>query len=387
MTTRTSGRIGDVLLRSGMVSDSELEAAAEMGRSEGIRIGEALVRMGVIDAAQLAWALGVQHDLTTVDLDPEMIDWGLVRRYPIPTLRKLMVLPLSDAGGPIRAVVADPTTGLDQEIAELFGGREVVLQLAAADDIVAMLREAERDSTGADTSWRAAAERWLVDHLAVMDGGSGATLTMLQQTDAELFELRYPWDETEHPPVARPLVEALLQILPNHFTSEFPVPGGFAGFAGPFRVTAAHGTRGRLIVFERIAAVPAQIGAVALVEVPDSGSGKKAYLDAAFGVAATFEAHLDFRSESTSLQQFAVADPVHRLALCRRLAPVLCGWLLLEHDQPVTVAGARLLVLKDDPFAEGPRFVAAVGTTQKEYNSIERATGSITFMRKPEEWM
>ncbi len=145
MITTPTQRIGDVLKSCGMVTEAQLEEAHALSLRERIRIGEALVRMGVLDQDRLAWALGVQFELTYVDLNTGMIDWPFVRHFPLARLRELRLLPMSYAGGTIHAVVADPAkANLDAVSGELFAGRELLVQLADEDQIIAMLDEARR---------------------------------------------------------------------------------------------------------------------------------------------------------------------------------------------------------------------------------------------------
>lgn len=356
LSSTPNARIGDVLRRSGMVTDEQLDAAESLARAEGIRIGEALIRMGVLDEGRLAWALGMQFDLSYVDLDPEMIDWGLVRRFPLERLRELVMLPISDAGGAVRVVVADPTNAALRDAAEeLFGGREVVVQLADDDAILAMLSEAERhpespvpDFPTAEGSWRAASLRWLNDCLADLSEHAGERLVVLEES-AEGFALALPRSNPQPTIVARPLVDALLHLLPKRFASDFAVPGGFAGSLGTLRVTAVTGTRGRLIVFERISSRPASTGCVLTVGTRHIARAKAALLHGALPFAASFEAHLDVVGLA-SIPQFAIADDTTRRALCRRLAPALAAqWILFEGDSTGVAIPSGLVELRHVP--------------------------------------
>ena len=49
MLATPNARIGDVLRQCGMVDERQLDEAQAYARREGIRIGEALVAMGVLD--------------------------------------------------------------------------------------------------------------------------------------------------------------------------------------------------------------------------------------------------------------------------------------------------------------------------------------------------
>lgn len=142
--TGTTSKIGEILVQRGLVRPEQLEEALRLASAEKVRVGEALVRMGAVDDGQLAWALGVQYDLSYVDLSEEMIDWRLLLTMPLRKLRRLCVLPMMQADTTIHAVIADPTmSGLSERLMELFPEQSVLLQLAPAEEILRLIAKAE----------------------------------------------------------------------------------------------------------------------------------------------------------------------------------------------------------------------------------------------------
>lgn len=379
MLTTPNARIGDVLRQCGMVTEQQLEEAHALSRREGMRIGEALVAMGVLDRDRLAWALGVQFDLAYVDLDPDAIDWAFVLRFPLERLRELRLLPMSYAGGVVHAVIADPKRAdLAAVVEELFAGRELVVQLADEERILALLGEAKRRQQTPNDAFAPPprvedAAAWLdscIDMLARPDGDHGALVLAQDPRHPHLFRIPVPVVDPAPSPVPAALVATLLGQLRERFVEDLPVAGGFAGMCpavlggggvaerSAVRATSLHGTLGRVVVFERIPGAVAahREGASYRVRTSDVARAKAA-LAAICG--ASFEAHVDAAAR-TAMRQFAFALPELRAALCRRTAPAFApAWVLWEAasaaEADLAPAGAvpRLAVVQHDAGARG----------------------------------
>lgn len=157
--TKAAVRIGEILQDCGMVTEADLERALDLSKSRSIRLGEALVELGLLSEDQLTWALGVQFDLSFVDLNREMIDWDWLISLPLEELLKTQLLPLTVAEGVAHTVIADPTTpGLRETLRALFPDFRVLVQVASEEAILEMLEEARvrRENT---TGTRAALAR------------------------------------------------------------------------------------------------------------------------------------------------------------------------------------------------------------------------------------
>jgi hypothetical protein len=261
----TRGRLGDILLASGIVSEDQLQGALRLAAQRGVRLGQALVELGSVDDATLTWALGVQFDLSFVELSDAMIDWQLVRQYPIAELRALGLLPLSFSEGHIRAVVADPTPDDRAErIRRLFGGTPVVLQLAAEEDILEGLDHAEglssssfhhlteRDRTSSHL------ERWIA---ALSSGELEQLVVRPASNESSSLSVTLSPALTEH---AANLSAADLQSyadrLGEYFTPTMHLAGGFMGIRPrrpglrtfAVRAMSLTGLQGHLLAFQAV---------------------------------------------------------------------------------------------------------------------------------------
>jgi hypothetical protein len=68
------GSLGSLLLRSQIISEEDLRAALDEQQKCGCRIGEALVKRGVVTQEDIDWALSNQLNIPYVRLKKENIE-------------------------------------------------------------------------------------------------------------------------------------------------------------------------------------------------------------------------------------------------------------------------------------------------------------------------
>ncbi len=101
--------LGEILLQARVISPQQLEHAVTFQLQHGIRLGEALVRLGFATEDDVAWALSTQLELPYVHLRPDMVDPEALKLLRAEAQRRLGVLPLLAAQGELAMALADPT--------------------------------------------------------------------------------------------------------------------------------------------------------------------------------------------------------------------------------------------------------------------------------------
>ncbi|QWV97622.1 Flp pilus assembly complex ATPase component TadA [Geomonas nitrogeniifigens] len=109
------GSIGEVLFKSQIITEHELRAALEAQKVSGCRVGEALVRMGVVTQEDIDWALANQLNIPYVRLKKENIDPAAVEKVPGQLARRHSLCPVVLSGSELSVAMADP---LDKEAIE-----------------------------------------------------------------------------------------------------------------------------------------------------------------------------------------------------------------------------------------------------------------------------
>src|SRR5262245_63849840 len=102
-------RIGEVLLREGLISRDQLSRALQEQKQNGRRIGYTLVRMGFIDEIALTKILAKQFKMPAVDLSRFEVDHKIAKMIPNDLATRNLVIPLKRDGRTLTVAMADPT--------------------------------------------------------------------------------------------------------------------------------------------------------------------------------------------------------------------------------------------------------------------------------------
>ena len=106
-------KLGELLIKDGLIDDYQLSAALSYKRNWGGRLGESLVRLGYLSEKDLCSFLSKQFDLPQIDLITHRIPTEILAYIPESKAREFCVIPIDrvEARGLMHLVVAmpDPT--------------------------------------------------------------------------------------------------------------------------------------------------------------------------------------------------------------------------------------------------------------------------------------
>jgi type IV pilus assembly protein PilB len=127
-------RVGEVLLASRMINAEQLEFVLEEQKRTGQRLGDLLVKRSFVTEQQMKQALCVALGIPFVDLDNVLIDGTLVALIPVEEAESRGVIPVAQIGDVLTIAMDDPT---DQGAIEALASRtgraiEVVTSTRAA---------------------------------------------------------------------------------------------------------------------------------------------------------------------------------------------------------------------------------------------------------------
>lgn len=103
-------RIGDLLLRDGLVTQDQLNKALAEQRHNGTRVGYNLVKLGYVKETDLTRTLARQHKMPAVDLTKFQVDPRVAKLIPGELALKHNVLPLKRDGRTLTLAVSDPAS-------------------------------------------------------------------------------------------------------------------------------------------------------------------------------------------------------------------------------------------------------------------------------------
>ncbi|HRN53397.1 MAG TPA: ATPase, T2SS/T4P/T4SS family [Gemmatimonadaceae bacterium] len=104
-----SERIGDLLVKEGLISREQLQQALAEQRQNGTRVGYNLVKLGFIQENELTRTLARQFKMPAVDLSKFEVDTKIIKLVPTDLATKNLVLPLKRDGRTLTVAMADPT--------------------------------------------------------------------------------------------------------------------------------------------------------------------------------------------------------------------------------------------------------------------------------------
>jgi type IV pilus assembly protein PilB len=102
-------RLGELLVREGLVTREQLMRALEEQRATGMRLGYCLVKQGAIQETALTKTLARQFRMPAVDLSKFEVDARILKLVPADVATKHLVLPLKREGRTLTVAVADPS--------------------------------------------------------------------------------------------------------------------------------------------------------------------------------------------------------------------------------------------------------------------------------------
>jgi type IV pilus assembly protein PilB len=138
-------RLGEFLIKEGIITASQLEKAITAQRQEGGRLGEVLVRLGMVREEQILATLGKQLNMPYFSLGTGMlkpaIDQGLENLIPHDFAIKNSVLPLSRMLRSLTVALSDPLDILLIDSLRKLTGSEINPVIATRSDIFKAIEE------------------------------------------------------------------------------------------------------------------------------------------------------------------------------------------------------------------------------------------------------
>ena len=115
-------RLGDLLLKKGLITKEQLEAALTESRESGDLLGRVMIRRQFIFEDELARTLADQLALPYVNLRVAGFDRAAAAMIPSGEGMRIAAVPIGVFGGRIRVAFADPSDETAQAVARKFVG-------------------------------------------------------------------------------------------------------------------------------------------------------------------------------------------------------------------------------------------------------------------------
>ena len=133
-------RIGDVIVQLGFAERDMVERVVELGRRDGVPLGQALINAGIVNSAQLAQALAERNGLDYVDLNVFDVDKGAAAMIDGAKARRYRTIPIAFlAEQTLLVATADPANLLALDDITMATGYDVRRSVASPENIDALI--------------------------------------------------------------------------------------------------------------------------------------------------------------------------------------------------------------------------------------------------------
>ncbi len=128
-------RIGEQLIRTGLVTRDQLNHALELQKDLGGRLGKILLKMGVVPESQLLKHLARQLEVELFDLQGRTVPLKLLNLLPLRVMREKKIVPVSLKDDVLTLAMADPQDCDTIEDVRFETGKKVKPVLAGESEI------------------------------------------------------------------------------------------------------------------------------------------------------------------------------------------------------------------------------------------------------------
>ena len=135
MSARMAAKLGEILIKANLITESQLEQALIQQKSEGGRIGSILIKLGCVNEEDVAQCLGQKYGIPYIGLDTQTIDAAVTRLIPPTIAQKHLVIPVSKTGTTLTMAMADPTNVFAVDDVKFMTGMNVRLMIATESSV------------------------------------------------------------------------------------------------------------------------------------------------------------------------------------------------------------------------------------------------------------
>lgn len=134
-------KIGNILVRSGVITQEQLDNALSIQSKTGELIGKILVGEGYIDRKSLYEFLQKQMGVEFVDIEGIEIDEDVIRLVSVNLARAHKVIPIESVDGNLKVAMSDPMNIFSIDDLRLTTGLEIIPCLADEEQILLQLEK------------------------------------------------------------------------------------------------------------------------------------------------------------------------------------------------------------------------------------------------------
>ncbi len=136
MATKKKSDYLEILISRGVISPEQLAEAEEMSRHAGMRLPDALARLGYATGEEVMRAMAEEHGLDFVKVSDVLVPPNVLELVPESVARENVILPLAEEDGALKVIISDPNDMDTFEKLRFILNRRIEPVLAPRDAIL-----------------------------------------------------------------------------------------------------------------------------------------------------------------------------------------------------------------------------------------------------------
>ncbi|MFQ5532610.1 MAG: type IV-A pilus assembly ATPase PilB [Candidatus Methylomirabilales bacterium] len=130
-----SSRLGDMLVKSKLITEEQLKKALSQQSTTGGRLGSNLVQLGYLTEEDITSFLSKQYGVPSINLAHFEVDPSVIKLVPAEIAQKHMVIPINRKGNVLTVAMADPSNIFAVDDIKFLSGFKVEPVVAAETSI------------------------------------------------------------------------------------------------------------------------------------------------------------------------------------------------------------------------------------------------------------
>jgi type IV pilus assembly protein PilB len=145
-----STRLGELLVRRGLITSAQLTKALEDQTANSGALSAVLVKLGFISEADLAGCLQKEYHLSLVDPSGMNLPGDVLRLIPATLVQRHHLVPINLSGSSLTVAMSDPSNIVAINEVKFLTGYDVKVAVAAVSSIAAAIEEHYEENVGYD---------------------------------------------------------------------------------------------------------------------------------------------------------------------------------------------------------------------------------------------
>jgi type IV pilus assembly protein PilB len=165
-----SGKLGEILLKEKLITPDQLKQALEHQKANGARLGNSLVKLGILNDDEVTAALSRLYGVCSIKLAGLKVDPDVTKLIPMDMAMRYRVLPLSRVGSSLTLAMVDPTNSFAMADIKFMTGFNIEPVLASEAGVMEAIK---RHYGSAEDQER---NKELNDVISFLEGGRAESL-------------------------------------------------------------------------------------------------------------------------------------------------------------------------------------------------------------------